>query len=355
MRAAAAPAPPGSPPSPPAVPQGAPALFGPLVSLGQGYLFGEALTRNAANADGFVDRLCAESARLREHPPMKTLEGRAHDAAQFMADLIDYEKPLDQPPGRLHLPEELALRLGPAGPQGNQSDWGARITSADLAALDFSWLRTLGAFDHWTVLSAGRLRDFPANDFFSTPIPNYISLTQWARLRFVLARRRGDHVAASGEVRHLAALLRTQNILISDMIAVAIYRIDDAARRFAAAAGADVSGWLPADLDGLDRFRQTAFASMYFAYPGVKPETLRKAVACTGTPCTTLIEGAGANRAFGAYASDNLQLVLELAAKQGCEPAMLARAVATEEVPAAKALEILGDDLEAQIPKRFPR
>ena len=82
---------------------------------------------------------------------------------------------------------------------------------------------------------------------------------------------------------------------------------------------------------------------------------MRKAAACTGTPCTTLIEGAGANRAFGAYASDNLQLVLELAAKQGCEPAMVARAVATEEVPAAKALEILGDDLETQIPRRFSR
>lgn len=241
---------------------GAPSLFGPLVSLGQGLLFGEALDKNADNADAWVDRLCAESAKLREHPPMKTLEGREHDAAQFMADLIDNERPLDQPPGKLHLPEELAQRLGPAGPQGNQSDWGVRIPGADLAALDFSWLKALARFDHWTVLSAGRLRSFPANDFFSTPIPNYISLTQWSKLRFVLARRRGDHAAASSEVRHLAALLRTQNILISDMIAVALYRIDDAARLSATAAGADVSGWLPADLDGLDRFRQMAFASM---------------------------------------------------------------------------------------------
>lgn len=322
--------------------------------MGQGFTFGEALDKNAANADKYLDRLCEESAKLRDHPPIQPLEGRAHDAAQFMVDLIDYEKPLDQPPGRLHLPDELAQRLGPLGPQGNAADWGVRITSADLAALDFSWLTALAQFDHWTVLSAGRLRDFPANDFFSTPIPNYISLTQWAKLRFALARRRGDHAAASAEVRHLAGLLRTQDLLISEMIAVALYRTDDAARRFAAAAGADVSGWPPADLEALDRFRQVAFASMYFTYPGIKPETLRKAVGCMITSCTSLIEGAGANRAFGSYASDNLQLVLDLAAKRGCEPAMLTRAAATDEVPAAKALEILGDDLETQIPKRFP-
>ena len=79
---------------------GAPSLFGPLVALGQGFLFGEALNKNAANADAYVDRLCEESAKLRERPPMKTLEGREHDAAQFLADLIDYEKPLDQPTGK---------------------------------------------------------------------------------------------------------------------------------------------------------------------------------------------------------------------------------------------------------------
>lgn len=332
---------------------GAPSLFGPLVALGQGFVFGEALDQNAANAAQYVDRLCEESAKLREHPPMQTLDGSEHDAAQFMADLIDYESPLDQPPGKLHLPAELAARLGGVGPQGNQSDWGVRITSADLAALDFSWLTSLAQFDHWSVLAAGRLRDFPASDFFSTPIPNYISLTQWVKLRFALARRRGDHAVAASEVRHLAALLLTQHLLIADMIAVAIYRTDDAARHFAAAAGADVSGWPPVDLAGLDRFRQVDFASMYFTYPGVKPETLRKAVACVSTSCTSLLEGAGANRAFGAYGSDNLQLVLDLAAKQGCEPALIARAIATDEVAATRALEIFGDDLEAQIPKHF--
>jgi hypothetical protein len=94
-------------------------------------------------------------------------------------------------------------------------------------------------------------------------------------------------------------------------------------------------------------------AAMFFGYPGVRPETLRKAMGCAPVPCTALIEAAGANRAFGAYASDNLQLVLQLAAERNCDQGLLARAVATREADAADALRILGSDLEERIPKAF--
>ena len=323
------------------------AMFGPLVSLGQGYALSEALARNAAHADEQVDKLCSLGAKLREKPPMGAPEKTGLDAAEFMAPLIDYEKPLDQPPGKLHLSEELREHLVKGWP-----DWSQQITDGDLASLDFSWLRELQRYDHWSLLSAGRLKSFPMDDFFSTPIPNYVSLQQWAKLRFALARRRGDHAQASTEVRHLADLVRTQNILIAEAIAVALYKIDASARQGALSAGADVAGWVAPDASALQDERSVAFASMYFTFPGVKPETLKKAMGCVPVPCVALGEGAGANKAFGAFASsDNLQLILELAKANHCEQAIFDRAAATREVTAQLAWEQMGSDLDSQIPR----
>ena len=266
-----------------------------------------------------------------------------------MAPLMDYERPADDPPGRLHLADDLRKRLG-----GYGEDWPAKITDADLAGLDFAWLPALAQFDHWTLLGAGRLRDRPATDFFNDPIPNYIHLLYWARLRYALALRRGDVLAASTEVRHLAELIRTQGILISEMIAVVLARLDLRGREAAFRAGLDVSAWAAPDNDQLDRHRRMAFASMYFTYPGVPPEVLRKAVGCMPSPCSALLEGAGANRAFGAFGTvDNFEVVDELAKAHGCEPAVLARVHQSVELPAGDALRALADDLDRRIPDFF--
>ena len=328
-------------------PDGGPSSFGPLVALGQGYAFAEALQKNAAHAEAYIDKLCAESAKLREKGPMKPPQSRSADAAEYMAPLVDFEKPFDQPPGRLHLSEELRQHLT-AGPG---TDWGAKITDADLAALDFSWLTALARFDHWTVMSAGRLKAYTTDDFFSFPIPNYISLMQWAKLRYALARRRGDHASASAEVRHLADLIRSNNLLIAEAIAVALYRIDAGARE--AAAGADIPDWPALDGSLLDTQRHVAFASMYFTYPGVKPETLRRAMQCVPMPCVALVEGVGANKAFGSYGGDNLAVVTELAASNGCEKALIGIATSSRDLPAADAIQRMGDDLYAQIPRHL--
>jgi hypothetical protein len=143
-----------------------------------------------------VDRLCEETRKLRERPVLPNRSGREGDAAEFMAPLMDYEKPLDDPPGRLHLSDELRKRIGSYG-----QDWPAKITDRDLAGLDFAWMQALAQYDHWTLLGAGRLRNLPGNDFFNEPIPNYLSLQLWSKLRYALALRRGDLLAASADVR----------------------------------------------------------------------------------------------------------------------------------------------------------
>ncbi len=325
------------------------ALFGGVDTLVQGFGLGEALSKNASNADAYVDRLCAESGALRERPALRDSHTRERDAASFMAPLIDYERPLDDPPGRLHLPVELSERITSYG-----SEWLMRITDKDLTGLDFSWMAALGQFDHWTLLGAGRLRDVPPTNIFRDPIPNYVSLMLWSKLRFALALRSGDLFSASAEVRHLADLIRSQGILLSEMIAVAIYKMDARARELAAAAAIDVAGWGHLEADQLERYRRTTYASIFFTFPGVSQDTVRKALNCMLSPCVALTEGAGANRSFGAYAAtDNLPLLEEIAAAHDCEEALIARAANSQEMAAGEALEAAARDLHSQIPKNL--
>jgi hypothetical protein len=320
-------------------------MIGRVATLAQGFALGEALSKNAANADAYVDRLCAESRALRERPALRDSHTRERDAAAFMAPLIDHEKPLDDPPGRLHLPDELRARINSYGP-----DW-TQISDRDLAGLDFSWMSALRQFDHWTVLGAGRLRDVPLGNVYRDPIPNYVSLMLWSKLRFALGIRRGDSTVASAEVRHLADLIRSQGILLGEMIAVALYKMDARARELAAAAGADVADWGELEADHLERYRRTTFASIFFTFPGVSPATVKKALGCMPSPCVALAEGAGANRSFGAYgATDNLTLVEEMAASHRCEDALIARAVGSQEVAAGDALEGAAAHLDERIP-----
>ena len=326
-----------------------PALFGKLVALGQGLELGEALEQNARMADAYVDRLCDEGRKLHDHPALPDVPSHDRDAAEFMAPLIDYETPLDDPPGRLHVAGALADRV-----KGYGTDWPAKISDRDLEGLDFGWLSALGAYDHWSLFGAGRLREQPLGEFFTAPIPNYLSLLLWTKLRFAVALRSGDLAQASAEVRHLAALIRTQSILIAEMVAVAIYRLDARAREVAAAKGFDTTGWPEPDVDQIDRHRRIALASLYFTFPGVKPETVRKAVECMPSPCSALLEGAGANRTFGPYGGfDNLDLVSDLARDRGCESAILDRARGARELQASEALSSAAEDVGQQIPKRF--
>jgi hypothetical protein len=326
-------------------------LFGGLVRLGQGFTLGESLARNAENADKYLDRFCDKSKKLHEKPPLQQHPGDQRDAAAFMAPLMDYEKPLDNPPGRLHLSPALKQSFDRYG-----TDWLTRISDEDLAPLDFTWMEQLLEFDHWSLLGAGRLKDTPMTVAMTFPLPNYVVLQYWVKLRLALSLRRGDFAASAAQIRHLADLTDSQGLLIAKMIAVALYKIEAGARARAMMAGYDVSGWPASDVQQLDLVRPLAFSAMYFTYPGVSPQTLRKAVACMSSPCTALAEGVGANRSFGAYAaSDNLELVVQLAQERGCERELFDRSAKSAEVSAAEALESTGIDSGLDVGGQLPR
>jgi hypothetical protein len=306
-------------------------LAGQLIAMGQSFALAEAVAQNAANAAKYVDKFCAENAKL----PALPSAGANADAAAFMAPRMDYEKPLDEPPGSLHLPEELRVRMRGPG-------WLDRITDADLQR-DFSWLTQLQQFDHWSYLGAGRLRDYVVTDAPHASIPNYASLFGWAKLRYALAVRRGDLPTAMAEVRHLADLIRSQGILIAEGSAIFLYGLEAQVH----AAGA-------MDPDELARRKDLAFAAVDFANPGVDPSVVRKAMECSKAPCTAIAEAVAMNRSLSSAAgSDNLAVLNELAGARGCDGELLGRLNATREYPTAQALSELADDLPQAIPKRL--
>jgi hypothetical protein len=277
------------------------------------------MKKNGADAEKLVDRFCDENQKVKSSHLFPDA-GASRDAAIFMLNRIDWEDDV-RPKGTLHLPEPLRKRIRAAGP-----DWPTVLNADDTAGLDFSWLRELQQYDVWTVASFGPLRDDRPVAFASSPIPNYISLMEWSKLRFVRAFVDGDFASADVEVRHLAALIESQGVVIADAIAVAVIRIDAQARAAAVAAGRDVSTWAQVDDDGAASYRRVSIAGPYFFAPGVPEAVVKKAHDCLANPCSALAEGMGMQISFAPYSDGSTRSLVEgYAQESGCSPALLER------------------------------
>lgn len=315
--------------------------FAKAVEAGEALTVQELLDKNAKEADQYVDRFCEQAGKFRDGGVPQSHFSGERDAAPYLTRQIDFERPLDLPPGLLHLPAALQARL-----QGYGADWLTKIVPQDWQGLDFSWLKQLDQFDYWSALGAGPLRAYPVGNVLYEPIPNFTSVRYWVKLRYALGFARGDVAQASVEVRHLADLMRSQGLLVSELNAMMIYRNDAQARAAAASASIDVSNWPAMDPALTQAWGKMAWASGRFALPGVSEATMRKAATCMPSPCSGLVEGLGLGRSLGGYATaDDMSVVTDLGAQAGCEADMISRAGAAHPVSPAEALMVLSDDL----------
>jgi len=306
----------------------------------------EALAINAQNADKFVDKLCDKNRKLYGDGgiPAPPPPGN-RDAAQFMARMIDYEKPLDNPPGLLHLPRDLVEQV-----EGWGATWPSKLNAEDGAEMDFSWLEKLGQFDRWSVLAAGPLQSYPPTNYLYEPLPNYRSLIVRAEYRYVLSFQTGDFMAVSRQVHHLADLLRTQGMMVSELSAVALYRADAQARSAAANLGLDVSSWAVPDASQLQSWHEMTRAGLFFTLPGVSEATTRKALGCMDAPCSAIVDGIGLGRSFVAFGgNENLNMLTNLAATRNCESEVIDRASQMPAVSPGDSLMVM----TSQLPKFF--
>jgi hypothetical protein len=288
------------------------------------------LRSNAAAAERYVDRYCAETRRV------AALRGygetpRERDAAIYLAGRSDWEGGRI---GLLHLPANLVQRMGT--PERN---W-RNFTPADYQGLDFTWMQDLLQFDHWSLTAEGPLKNEDNLSYFEAPIPNFVTLQQWVKLRLVKGKNENDLPRASLEVRHLADLIASTGTLIGEMIRAAMYGIERGVWESAGLAPPDP----PPTADDVLRIRYSSFAAVYFVYPGVSRAVREKALACTPARCSTVNEGLGAAaslRTIEPTAVDDLDW---LRSQPGCEHELAERIARGPPAAPALVLGALGEN-----------
>jgi hypothetical protein len=260
---------------------------------------------NADLTERTVDAFCREAA-LRERPLFTP--GAHADASAFFAPLIDWEARPGQPPrrGTLALPKPTRDRLR----QFPTGTWLNAITAADAFGLDFLWMQQAQQFDHWDLSRDPYFaEDDPA--FFFHTIPNFEPFLQWSKLRLSIALQQGDASRAAAEVRHLADLCASTQVLIGVQVGVALRTLEATTREAAVVRGHEVSSWPETSEAHRAAYRSLRPAHLYF-FPGVSTRVMKRAASCLGPQrCILLVEGLAAHRELGDLASNHTTAVLE--------------------------------------------
>lgn len=286
------------------------------------------LARNAALAEKTVDAFCDFSKRLAKTPGLKP-PTRERDAAAFLAGRADWESGHT---GLLHLPASLTDRM--KQPPGAWMKFGP----SDYAGLDFTWMRELLAFDHWTLMSVGPLRDGRDAPAFEQLIPNFVTMQQWAKLRLVKGLHEHELAQASVEVRHLASVCGATSTLIGEMIRLSILLVE---REFFEANGlALLEGTLTPQTK--QDARAVGFAAHQFLLTGVPSAVKQKALACSPMRCTAMVEAAALLSGLRGAVPRVREDLDWLKGQKPCEPALLERLATSpplSSLPTVDALE----------------
>ncbi|MEW6434957.1 MAG: hypothetical protein AB1730_25940 [Myxococcota bacterium] len=264
------------------------------------------LRTNAAAAEKHVDAFCDQARRVAKLINFEP-RTRHRDAAVYMAGRADWE---DHRYGLLHLPDSLTARM-----KDPPLAW-RRFGPSDYAGLDFSWMQEIAQFDHWSLSAQGPLSNVDTIDHFTAPLPNYVTMQNWVRLRLVKARDEGDLSQASLEIHHLGDLIASSGTLIGEMIRAAFFNIE---RGFYEDAGLQPPMALPS-ADEVQQLRGVAFAGMYFLFPVVKRAVREKALACLPMRCVGLTEAIGSTAALRNVVPAAREHLDWLLAQSPCDP-----------------------------------
>ena len=181
----------------------------------------------------------------------------------------------------------------PPALEANLKAWGMNwldhVDDADLAGVDLRWMKDLGRFDHWDIEADGS----PMNEvpwvWATAPIPDYITLQTAAKVRLLQGLRAAKGAEAAAEVRELARLAASTEILIGDAVGVSMIKLDVRARLMATKRGQDVSSWPASTLEEAERLRRMIFAAVgFFGALPLAPEVENDVVVGR---CTALMEG----------------------------------------------------------------
>jgi hypothetical protein len=195
------------------------------------------------------------------------------DASAYLNPLLSWERSDSWPgsKGRLELPQELLKKLNSDSKFWNiRLDWGS-------IQLDWSWWKQLEQFDHWNFDRTGPAYGGNENYLIlAAPIPNYVSLRDWSKLRLLQGRETGKVLDALKDVRHLAELIMTNETLVSTMVAISLLGLETAfVESFDEKSRARLQ-WQPISRDVLQRAKRYYWSQPAFADMRLSAETFNR-------------------------------------------------------------------------------
>lgn len=140
------------------------------------------------------------------------------DGGAVLNDLVPYSPAGTSTPA-LALPAKLLEQL-------RREDW---LTSPEIASdnLDYRWLTELGGYDHWNLWNAPRVKGTGPYGFTEATLPNFLVFPSWAKLRLREGQRRGELEVARAEIRHLARILASTELMIGVVVAAKLVDLVD--------------------------------------------------------------------------------------------------------------------------------
>jgi len=206
------------------------------------------------------------------------------DAGPFLNNLVYFD---NFGPSKIDLPNGLETHL-------KDKNWIALEPDFKELNLDFSWMEKLHEYDYWA--PDANNPHFKAEDkplLFAIPLPGYMELTNWAKLRLIHGRKTGTMQKALSDVRQLARLIYTNDYLVSSMVAIALLRHEAA---FVQNYNPKIFGnWKTIPIDVLSHAKRYHWALPEMVDPRLSDETYERFSTTNVGQCQMISEGMAKN------------------------------------------------------------
>jgi hypothetical protein len=217
------------------------------------------------------------------------------------------------------VPTALVAQVKDWGP-----DWATHAVDVDLTGVDLAWMKELPRYDHWDLEAEGSPLNTPPWRWHDAPIPDFVPLQAAAKVRLLQGIRAGAPAEAVAEVRALARLCASTEMLIGEMIAAALMGIERKARLAAGAQGLDLTAWPTITEEEVQQVQRTLWGAVAFFQPIALETgaTTPVADAIQVGRCAALLEG-GANTHFlgqflGARYDERTRVIGDAIARSPC-------------------------------------
>ncbi len=237
----------------------------------------ESVARHRHDAYAFVETFLEDQRHLSGLGVFEPT-ARERDAGPFLNARVPR---LGEPPAEevehfpiARLPHEARLQLRGDPPP----DYAA--VNLTQVGLDFRWMTALLAYDHWQWEAPDRPVPERLTQFTDYPMPDFMELRAWARLRLESALDEPEPILTLGEVRHLAGLVYSTHTLVGALVAVEM--LDDERRVVEAWRAANPKAelrWTSLTEDDVARARRAIWGFRGYVHLHTDPELMQLVLA----------------------------------------------------------------------------